>query len=171
MGARLARRRQRAAGGVQAGTYAALAGGVSGALHGTGIATRSGVEVKLSLDSDDDALGVQLTASGALSDEETQVLGQLSKAFQDAIDGMAQEPPQLRPGGLMQFDAKQLTSVELRAQVGLNTTPPSVQTLSFQADPMQRKVAFSGAASSLDMTADASNAASLGGRWPAPRCA
>jgi len=161
---------QRSAGGVQAGTYAAIAGGVSGALHGMGddrfslgITTRSGVEVKLSLDSDGDALGVQLTASGALSDEETHALGQLSKAFQEAIDGMAQEPPQLRLGGLMQFDAKQLASVELRAQVGLNTTPPSVQTLSFQADAMQRKVAFSGAAGSLDVKVDASKAASLGG--------
>ena len=161
---------QRAPGGLQADTYAALATGASGALHGMGddkfslgITTRSGVAVTLSLDSDGDALAVQMTASGELSDEETRALGQLSTAFQDAIDGMAQDPPQLKLAGLMQFDAKQLASVDLRARVGLDTQPPGVQTLSFQADAMQRKVAFSGAAGSLDIKVDASQAASLGG--------
>ncbi|MGK5026187.1 hypothetical protein [Janthinobacterium sp. RB2R34] len=161
---------QRAPNGTQAATYAGIATGVSGALHGMGddkfslgITTRSGVEVKLSLDSDGDALAVQMTASGELTEDETRALGQLSKAFQEAIDGMAQDPPQLRLAGLMQFDAKQLASIDLRAQVGLDTQPPSVQTLSFQADATQRKVAFSGAAGSLDVKVDASQAASLGG--------
>ena len=160
---------QRAPGGVPAATYAGIAGGVSGALHGMGddkfslgITTKSGVEVKLSLDSDGDALAVQMTASGDLTDDETRALGQLSKAFQEAIDGMAQDPPQLKLAGLMQFDSKQLASVDLRAQVGLNTEPPSVQTLSFQADATQRKVAFSGAAGSVDVKVDASKLASLG---------
>lgn len=161
---------QRAQGGMQAATYAGIATGVSGALHGMGddkfslgIITKSGVEVKLSLDSDGDALAVQMTASGELTDDETRALGQLSKAFQEAIDGMAQDPPQLKLAGLMQFDAKQLASLDLRASVGLDTQPPSVQTLSFQADATQRKVAFSGAAGSLDVKVDASQAASLGG--------
>lgn len=161
---------QRASDGVQAATYAGLATGVSGALHGMGddkfslgVTTRSGVDVKLSLDSDGDGLAVQMTASGELSDDETRALGQLSKAFQEAIDGMAQDPPQLKLAGLMQFDAKQLAAVDLRARVGLDTLPPGVQTLSFQADATQRKVAFSGAAGSLDVKVDASLAASLGG--------
>lgn len=160
---------QRAPNGAQAATYAGIATGVSGALHGMGddkfslgITTTSGVEVKLSLDSDGDALAVQMTASGELTDDETRALGQLSKAFQEAIDGMAQDPPQLKLAGLMQFDAKQLASLDLRARVGLDTQPPSVQTLSFQADATQRKVAFSGAAGSLDVKVDASQAASLG---------
>ena len=77
---------------------------------------------------------------------------------------MAQDPPQLKLAGLMQFDTKQLAaSLDLRARVGLDTQPPSVQTLSFQADATQRKVAFSGAtAGSLDVKVDASQAASLG---------
>lgn len=161
---------QRAPAGTQANTYADIATGVSGALHGMGsdkfslgITTRSGIEVKLSLDSDGDALAVQMTASGELSDDETRALGSLARAFQDAIDGMAQDPPQIRLGGLMQFDGKQLASVDLRAQVGLNTEPPGGQTLSFQADATQRKVAFSGAAGSLDVKVDASKLASLGG--------
>ncbi len=161
---------QRAPNGAQAATYAGIATGVSGALHGMGddkfslgITTNSGVQVRLSLDSDGDALAVQMTASGELTDAETRALGQLSKAFQEAIDGMAQDPPQLKLAGLMQFDAKQLASLDLRARVGLDTQPPSVQTLSFQADATQRKVAFSGAAGSLDVKVDASQAASLGG--------
>ena len=161
---------QRAPNGVQAATYAGIATGVSGALHGMGddkfslgITTHSGVDVKLSLDSDGDGLAVQMTASGELTDDETRALGQLSKAFQEAIDGMAQDPPQIRLAGLMQFDGKQLASLDLRARVGLDTQPPSVQTLSFQADATQRKVAFSGAAGSLDVKVDASQAASLGG--------
>ena len=160
---------QRAPGGVPADTYAGLATGVSGALHGMGsdkfslgITTRGGVEVKLSLDSDGDGLAVQMTASGDLSEDETRALGKLAKAFQAAIDGMAQDPPQISLGGLMQFDSKQLASLDLRAQVGLNTEPPSVQTLSFQADATQRKVSFSGAAGSLDVKVDAGKPASLG---------
>lgn len=160
---------QRAPGGVAAATYAGIATGVSGALHGMGddkfslgITTRGGVDVKLSLDSDGDGLAVHMTASGALSEDETRALGNLAKAFQAAIDGMAQDPPQISLGGLMQFDSKQLASLDLRAQVGLNTEPPSVQTLSFQADATQRKVAFSGAAGSLDVKVDAGKLASLG---------
>lgn len=155
--------------GLKPDTYAALGANPAGALHGTGddkvslnITTRSGVEVRLSLDSQGDGLAVQMTTSAELSEDETRALGSLSTAFQDAIDGMAQEPPQIKLAGLMQFDAKTLASVDLRAEVKLNTEPESTQTLSFHADGAQRKLSFSGAAGTLDVQVDTSKLASLG---------
>ncbi|KAB8044643.1 hypothetical protein [Janthinobacterium aquaticum] len=138
-------------------------------LHGMGdskvslsVVTKSGVEVKLSLDSDDDGLAVQMTANGELSDAETQALGSLAKGFQEAIDGITQEPAQLNLGGLMQFDAKVLSSVNLQAKIALSAESAATQSLSFQADATQRKVSFSGAAGSIDIKVDTSQLASLG---------
>ena len=155
--------------GMAPDTYAAIGSNAASALHGTGedkvslnIVTRSGVEVRLSLDGENDGLAVQMSASGELSEDETRALGALSKSFQEAIDGMTQEPPQIKVAGLMQFDAKVLSSVDLRAQVKLNTEPASVQTLSFQADSAQRKISFSGAAGTLDVKVDTSKLASMG---------
>lgn len=159
----------RAPAGLDAAGYAALGNVAASTLHGMGdskialsVVTKSGVEVKLSLDSGDDGLAVQMTASGELSDAETQALGSLAKGFQDAIDGITQEPPQISLGGLMQFDQKVLSSVNLQARIALNAESAATQTLSFQADTTQRKVSFSGAAGSIDVKVDASQLASLG---------
>lgn len=149
---------------------AGYASGVAAStLHGMGdskvslsVVTKSGVEVKLSLDSDDDGLAVQMTASGELSDAETQALGSLAKGFQEAIDGITQEPAQLNLGGLMQFDAKVLSSINLQAKIALSAESAATQSLSFQADATQRKVSFSGAAGSIDVKVDTSQLASLG---------
>lgn len=147
------------------------AGIAPGSLHGNGednvslsITTRSGVEVKLSLDSQGDGLAVRMTTSGELSDAETRALGELAKGFQDAIDGMGQSTPKIKLEGLMQFDQQVLESVKLHAEVKVRGEPESVQTLDFQADGAQRKVAFSGAAGSLDLKVDASALNTLGSK-------
>lgn len=140
-----------------------------GDLHGNGedkvtlsITTKSGVEVKLSLDSQGDGLAVQMTANGELSDVETRALGELAKGFQDAIDGMGQDTPKLKLAGLMQFDQQALASVKLHAEVKVRGEPAGVQTLDFQADGTQRSVSFSGVAGTLDLKVDASALNTLG---------
>lgn len=142
-----------------------------GDLHGFGednvslsITTSSGVEVKLSLDSQGDGLAVRMTASGELSDAETRALGELAEGFQDAIDGMGQSTPKIKLDGLMQFDQKVLASVKLHAEVKVRGEPESVQTLDFQADGTQRSVSFSGVAGSLDLKVDASALNTLGSK-------
>ena len=142
-----------------------------GDLHGNGedrvalsITTRSGVEVKLSLDSQGDGLAVNMTTSGDLSDAEASALGDLAKGFQDAIDGMGQSTPKIKLEGLMQFDQQVLASVKLHAEVKVRGEPESVQTLDFQADGTQRKISFSGEAGTLDLKVDASQLNTLGSR-------
>ena len=142
-----------------------------GDLHGNGedrvslsITTVSGVEVKLSLDSQGDGLAVRMTASGDLSDAETRALGELAKGFQDAIDGLGQSTPKIKLEGLMQYDQKALASVKLHAEVKVRGEPESIQTLDFQADGAQRQVSFSGVAGSLDLKVDASQLNTLGSK-------
>ncbi|KAB8047883.1 hypothetical protein GCN78_21040 [Janthinobacterium rivuli] len=149
----------------------AASGIAPGSLHGNGedrvslsITTKSGVEVKLSLDSQGDGLAVNMTTSGDLSDAEASALGELAKGFQEAIDGMGQSTPKLKLEGLMQFDQKVLESVKLHAEVKVRGEPESIQTLDFQADGAQRKVSFSGVAGSLDLKVDASALNTLGSR-------
>ena len=149
----------------------AASGIAPGSLHGNGedrvtlsITTKSGVEVKLSLDSQDDGLAVNMTTSGDLSDAEASALGDLAKGFQAAIDGMGQSTPKIKLEGLMQFDQQVLSSVKLHAEVKVRGEPESVQTLDFQADGAQRKVSFSGEAGSLDLKVDASALNTLGSK-------
>jgi len=156
---------------VQGATYAGITAIPAGGLHGNGedqmtlsITTKSGVEVKLSLDSQGDGLAVQMTSSGELSDEESRALAGLSDAFQKTIDGMTQSTPKLNLSGLMQYDQNVLSSVNLHAQVKLRGGQEGVQTLDFQADGTQRKVSFSGAAGNVDVKVDPSKAVALGGK-------
>ncbi|WP_338678887.1 hypothetical protein OPV09_17235 [Janthinobacterium sp. TB1-E2] len=149
----------------------AASGIAPGSLHGNGedrvslsITTKSGVEVKLSLDSQGDGLAVSMTTSGDLSDAEASALGELAKGFQDAIDGMGQSTPKIKLEGLMQFDQQQLASVKLHAEVKVRGEPESIQTLDFQADGAERKVSFSGVAGSLDLKVDASALNTLGSK-------
>lgn len=156
---------------VQGATYGAVSALQPASLHGNGedqmsltITTKSGVEVKLSLDSQGDGLAVQMSSSGELSDEESKALAGLSDAFQKAIDGMTQSTPKLDLGGLMQFDQTVLSSVNLHAQVQLPHGQEGVQTLDFKVDDTQRKISFSGAAGTLDLKVDPSQAVTLGSK-------
>lgn len=149
----------------------AASGIAPGSLHGNGedrvalsITMKSGVEVKLALDSQGDGLAVNMTASGDLSDAEASALGDLAKGFQEAIDGMGRATPKIKLEGLMQFDQQVLASVKLHAEVKVRGEPESVQTLDFQADGAQRKVSFNGEAGSLDLKVDASQLNTLGSK-------
>ena len=128
------------------------------------ITTRSGVKVDLTLASLDDGMALQVSASAELNDDERSALSSLAAGFQNAIDGMALDEPQVRLGALAQFDGKFLQSVAFHAEVKLHTVPPSTQTLDFQADGKQRKVGIGGASGSAEVSIDTSKIESLGTR-------
>ncbi|HJV02135.1 MAG TPA: hypothetical protein VJ752_16475 [Burkholderiaceae bacterium] len=150
---------------------AAAAAAAKPVAHGQGdnqvaltIATTSGAQVKLTLDSGDDGLAVQMKTTGTLSQAERGALAKLADAFQEAVDGIAQSPPQLKLGGLLQFDPTVLASVDLHTVVKLATEPESTQTLDLHADSASRQVSFSGAAGAVNVSVDMRQAAALGSK-------
>ncbi|NHZ32695.1 hypothetical protein [Massilia rubra] len=139
------------------------------ALHGLGndkislsISTKSGVEVTLSLDNTDDGLAVRMSSSADLSDAERSALAGLADGFQEAIDGMTQDPPSVRLQGLTQFDPAVLASVDLRATIKLASDPEATQSLAFHADGAQRKVSLSGPSGTASVSVDTGNLSGLG---------
>lgn len=126
------------------------------------IITRSGVKVELSLASLDDGMALQMSASGDLSEDERKALSNLAAGFQNAIDGMALDEPQVRLGALAQFDNQLLQSVDFHAEVKQDTLPPSTQSLDFHADGKQRKVSIDGASGKAEVNIDTSTLESLG---------
>lgn len=128
------------------------------------IATTSGAQVKLMLDSGDDGLAVQMKTTGTLNQAERDALAKLADAFQGAIDGAAQNPPQLKLGGLLAFDPTVLASVDLHTVIKVATEPETTQTLELHADAAHRKVSFSGAAGAVSVNVDMSQLAALGNK-------
>ncbi|KRP61752.1 lactate dehydrogenase [Pseudomonas trivialis] len=125
------------------------------------IKTASGKTITFSLSSQSDGLGVQATVNGGtLSDDELKAVGQLSSAFQAAVDGLTAVPPKLDLGGLTRFDSKVLASVDLDAK--LEIADAQQQTLAFHADNQSRTLRMSGADGELSLAVDLKNAAILG---------
>jgi hypothetical protein len=157
---------------VSAGAGPAAMNGLAAAgsaMHGVGddrialtITTSSGTEVSLKLDSRPGGLAVQMTSSGELSEAERGALAGLADAFQDAIDGFAKQPPQVRLEGLTKFDSSVLASVDLRAVIKFKNEPGSTQTLEFKADAAKREVSLSGPSGSATVSVDTSKLAGLG---------
>jgi hypothetical protein len=125
------------------------------------ITTASGAHVHLSLGSQDGALAAQVTVSdGELSDVERTALAKLSDAFQSAIDGAAGQPPHIDVGGLMQFDANVLTSVDFHASVKVDDSHS--QTIDLHADSRQRTLSTNGPSGAVKLDVDLSKPAILG---------
>jgi hypothetical protein len=124
------------------------------------IKTKSGVEVDISVESEDNELAVKIKSSGTLSDNERGAIEKLSKSFQQAIDGLDANPPQLDLSGLMQFDPSVLSSVDLHSDTSLNT--PDTQSLDFHADSQARTVNLTGPAGTVNVNVDMTDAASWG---------
>ena len=155
--------------GMRETPYGAAIAAAGSSLHGAGddritlsITTVSGVQVTLGLDNQADGLAVQMSSSGDLSDGERTALAGLAGAFQQAIDGISQQPPKIRLEGLTQFDPSVLASVDLRASVQLKGTGNGSQTLEFRADATQRKVSLDGPSGSATMQVDTANLAGVG---------
>jgi ABC-type transporter Mla MlaB component len=160
---------QQAPSGVQTNTYDMLVAPSQVSQHGMGdnqvaltITTRSGVKAELKLDSGDNSIAVEAHADGELSEAERKALGKLSDAFQQAIDGLSEDPPRIDLSGLTQFDSGALASVDLKGQIKVN--PKETQRLEFHADSSQRTLSFSGPAGSANIGVDLSQPASWGSK-------
>lgn len=116
------------------------------------VKTKSGVEVTISLSNQDDHLEVAMDSSGELSDAERAALGNLSAAFQDAIDGLSAKPPRLDLAGLTQYDPTVLSSVDFHSRITLDDQ--ASQTLDFHADATTRTLNLDGPTGMLNVNVD-----------------
>ncbi|TFW29030.1 hypothetical protein [Duganella callida] len=160
---------QAAPDGVKADTYDMLVSPTAVAQHGLGdnkvaltITTRSGVKVELTVEAGDTGIAVQAKSDGKLNEAERKALGKLSDAFQQAIDGMSEDPPRIDLAGLTQFDSFVLSSVDLKGQVKVDGS--QMQNLEFHADAAKRSVSFAGPAGSAKIAVDLSQPAAWGSK-------
>lgn len=91
------------------------------------IKTQSGASVRISIAdqrlpvSTGAGITVQIDVEGDLTPQEQQALQSLAKGFDEAMEGLTREPPLVNLDGLMKFDSKVLTRVELKSEIyGLN---------------------------------------------------
>jgi len=126
------------------------------------IKTKSGVDVEITLHRDADGTTVTEHSSGKLSAAEQSALGNLSGAFQDAVNGLTAIPPTLDLSGLTQFDPSVLASVHLQSNVTGEGQP--IQSIDFQADSATRTLNVSGLAGTLNVSVDTADSAILGNR-------
>jgi hypothetical protein len=103
------------------------------------VKTVTGVTVNIDMDSENGTLSVTENSSGSLSDGERTALSNLASGFQQAIDGLTANPPQINLSGLSQYDSTELSSVSLQvnvtndgqnnisANIGLDSSAKSVQ--------------------------------------------
>ncbi len=128
------------------------------------VVTAGGATVTLGLASRGNELLVRIGADAELSEDERAALAGLAEGFQDAIDGMAMDTPQLRLGKLSRLDGGLLQSIELHAAVTLPTVPPEIQTLDFHIDGEQRSVHVDSPAGTLDLSVKTGMPEALGTR-------
>ena len=126
------------------------------------IVTASGKHVDLALADKDGATIVQLRADDDLDDDERAALAGLAKGFQAAIDGMVEDPPRIRLGGLAGYDKAQLASVDLKAEVALPGIDAGTQQLDVHLGADGRKVGIDGPAGKADVAIDTAQLALLG---------
>jgi hypothetical protein len=127
-----------------------------------GIVTAGGRHVDLALADKDGALIVQVRADDDLGDDERAALAGLAQGFQAALDGMAQDPPQIRLGALAGYDRTRLASVDLQAEVALPGIDAGTQKLAVHLDADGRTVGIDGPAGKADIAIDARQLALLG---------
>lgn len=91
------------------------------------IKTQSGATVRISIidqknpSATGSGIAVQIEVDGDLTPQEKEALQPLSKGFDQALEGLTGETPTLDLQGLMKFDSKLLTKVELKTELyGLN---------------------------------------------------
>ncbi len=128
------------------------------------IVTDSGKRVELALASRGDRLGVRVDADEGLSVDERDALAGLAQGFQDLVEGMDRDDPQIRLDGLAQFDSRFLRSVDLHAELTPQGPGAETQKLDLHLDAGQRKLAIDGPAGQIDVAVDLSKLETLGTR-------
>ncbi|ATF92296.1 hypothetical protein [Cedecea neteri] len=127
------------------------------------IETQSGVKVSISLSRQSEGLVAEVqTSGGDLTDDDVAAISGLAEGFQNALDGLAQQPPALKIGGLLNVDSKLFKSVELNTDV--SQAGSSIQSLSFQSDSTQRALSYKDADATFNLTTDLSAPGTLGSK-------
>lgn len=125
------------------------------------IATASGVKVEVSLRNGADGLAVQIDVpEGELTETERKAIAGLSKAFQEAVDGLASVPPRMALASLAKFDSAVLSSVSLQATTTANGV--TSQSIEFSADSKQRSLTIKNVDGMVKVDVDVSKAALFG---------
>lgn len=125
------------------------------------IATASGVKVELTLESGPQGMAVQIDVTeGELNEDERRAIADLSGAFQDALDGLSEDPPRWSLARLANASSPLLSSVSLRDS--RRVAGEVVQTIDFQADSTQRTMTVSGLTGVVKVSVDLSKPVTLG---------
>lgn len=124
------------------------------------IRTQSGATVDLSIavnrgsGSVQGGLQVDMRSSGALTDAERKALGALAEGFDKALGGLGRaDQPQLDLSGLLAYDAKQLSSIELMVRSPRADDP--LRSFSLQASAREKRIDMQGTAGDLSLRLDA----------------
>lgn len=124
------------------------------------IRTQSGTTVDLSIAVNrgsgpvQGGLQVDMRSSGALSDAERKALGALAEGFDKALAGLGRaDTPQLDLAGLLAYDDKQLSSIELTVRSPQADDP--LRSFSLQANAREKRIDMQGAAGDLSLRLDA----------------
>lgn len=125
------------------------------------IATASGVKVQISLERGAQGMAVQVDVSeGELNEDERRAIANLASSFQDALDGLAEEPPRWSLAKLANASSPLLSSISLRHT--RMEGGDAVQTIDFQADSSQRTLTVSGLTGVVKVSVDVSKPITLG---------
>ena len=125
------------------------------------VMTASGRKVDLVLANLGDEMFVRVEADADLGEGEREALAGLAKGFQDAIDGMAIDPPRIRLGELARPNPL-LQSIALRAEVTLPGEPPQQQSLDLHIDADRRSLAIDGPRGAISLGIDTAKLELLG---------
>lgn len=124
------------------------------------LTTSSGATVRLLLASGANGLAVSADVDGGtLSAHELKAVGNLADSFQSAIDGLYEEPPQLKLGALVKLDPAMFTSLHMNATL---ETPTGEQTFSLRLDDQQRSVSLKGVSGQVQLSLDTRDVELLG---------
>ncbi|MBV1774259.1 hypothetical protein KSF73_00880 [Burkholderiaceae bacterium DAT-1] len=127
---------------------------------GMSIQTRSGTRIELQISATDNALAISMSSEGSLTPEERQAVTKLSSAFQKAVDGMAQVPPQVDLSALTGFDTRVISNVDLNAH--MNDGSGTVTDLRFSATVSYRTVNIQAGDGNVYLSIDPASAAMAG---------
>ncbi|MDR6584859.1 hypothetical protein HBH1_00654 [Herbaspirillum sp. BH-1] len=121
------------------------------------LTTQSGARIELHLAANADGIAVDFKlAQGTLDDDDRAALSAMGDAFEQALKGLAAQPPTLDLDGLMHLDQQHLTAIDLNATLGDDLQ------VQLHADATQRSVSATSAAGTMKVAVDATSEAITG---------
>lgn len=124
------------------------------------LTTSSGATIRLLLASGEKGLAVSAEVEGGtLTAEELKAVGNLADSFQSTIDGLHEEPPQLKLGALVKLDQNMFTSLQMTAKL---ETPTGGQVFTLALNDKERSVSLVGPSGQMQLGLDTRNVELLG---------